>query len=109
VTAGMPEHDKRLSRDDAIALLKSRIDHSDLRYHKDRFGLEESALLADHFELVHLVSEARPLHNGREPCLVHRWGVNVNGVGAGYISTNFAGTRHKFLPCGYSADDEVPE
>ena len=98
------EFDKRLPREEAEALVRRRIDAGALRYRKEAFGLGEQDKLAGHVELVHIVTTEQSLHGG-SPYRVHRWGVKANGRPAGYISSNYEGTRHKFLPYGYSGDE----
>jgi hypothetical protein len=101
------EYDKRMPHEEAVSLVARRIDHSDLRFRKDMFGLDESARLSSHFEVVHIATTEEPMHDGGRAYLVHRWGVKVNGVPAGYISTSREGTRHRLLPYSYRPDCEV--
>lgn len=108
MNAGLREFDKRPSREDAEALVRRRIDASNLRYRKDMYGLAGTDKLADHFELVHVVRTETPMHDGGRPYLVHEWGVKVNGHRAGSISSSYGGSRHKLLPYGYNGE-EVPD
>jgi hypothetical protein len=101
------EFDKRMPHDEAVALIGRRIDHSDLRFRKEMFGLDASATLADHFEVVHIVTTEQPMHGHGRDYQVHRWGVKVNGNPAGYISSSRSGTRHKLLPYAYAPSSEV--
>ena len=108
----MTTYDKRPPRAEAEALVRRRIDASRLRHVKADFGLAEANRLADHFELVVIVREQMP-GIGLTPYYVRQWGVKVGGRPAGYVATNYAGTRDKFLPYGWGWPSdktrEVPE
>lgn len=98
----IPLYDKRPSHDEAHALVHRRIDKSDIRYKKEGYGLGPDDKLADNFDLVPVVNDTESMATGR-PYRTLQWGVRVNGQGAGYIESNFEGTRHKLLPYGWGS------
>jgi hypothetical protein len=78
--------------------LRRRIDRSELRFVKRRFGLADSDRLADHFTVVVLV---RTFVSHGRPVRAIQWGVSINGIPAGYLALTHGGTRYKFLPKGF--------
>jgi len=86
---------RRRSAEDWI---RRRIELSELRFVKRRFGLAESEWLAEHFTVVVLVRTV--ISQGRALRVIH-WGVSINGIPAGYLALTHGGTRYKFLPKGF--------
>ena len=99
-------YDKRPSEEEARALVGRRIDKSDLRYSRDRYGMAEGEKFADHFGLVPIVSMTSSMATDRPYGNMH-WGVTVKGQPAGRIWSNFEGTRHRFTPGWWDPEKEV--
>jgi hypothetical protein len=89
-----PLYDKRPPEDEARALVTRRIDKG-MQYKREYYPeLAAHEKFSDHFDIEPIVRRTTAM--GGRPYMTLHWGVTVKGKPAGYVSSNYEGTRHSF-------------